>query len=114
MNVNSREEQGVRIFEVAGDLRGHPACYSFLDDVRNRITGGAGKVIVDLDGVEKMDSAGVGILASIVSSADNASASLMFSGISKRTEKPIIIVGLSRVMNTAPTLEDALSRLSAD
>ncbi len=114
MKVNSHEQQGVRIYELSGDLRGHPDCYGFLDDVRNSITEGAGKVIVDLSGVEKMDSAGVGILASIVSSADNASAALRFSGLTEKTEKAIVIVGLLRVMQISPTLDDALQQMSGD
>jgi anti-sigma B factor antagonist len=114
MKVNSSEQQGVHIYEVSGNLRAHTACYSFLEVVRNSITEGAAKVIVDLKGVEKLDSAGVGILASIVSSADNAGAELRFSGLSERTEKPIIIVGLMRVMTVSPTVEDALQQMKAD
>lgn len=114
MNANHSEQQGVHIYEVTGDLRGHKDCYVFLDDARNRIAGGAGKVIVDLSGVGKLDSAGVGILASIVSSADNAGAALRFTGLSERTEKPIIMVGLLRVMKVSPTCEDALQQMSGD
>ncbi len=69
---------------------------------------------MDLSGVEKMDSAGVGILASIVSSADNASAALRFSGLTEKTEKAIVIVGLLRVMQISPTLDDALQQMSGD
>jgi anti-anti-sigma factor len=114
MKVNCHEQQGVCIYEVSGNLRGHPDSYSFLDDVRNSITEGAQKVIVDLSAVDKLDSAGVGILASIVNSSENAGAALMFSGLSEKTEKPIIIVGLMRVMKVSPTVEDALQQLSAD
>jgi len=114
MKVHCREQQGVHVYEVSGSLRGHPDCYSFLDDVRNSISEGAGKVIVDLKGVDRMDSSGVGILASIVNSADNASAVLRFSGLTERTEKPITIVGLMRVMQISPTVEDALQQMSAD
>ncbi len=114
MNVNYSEQHGVQVYELSGDLRGHPDCYSFLDDVRNSIAEGAGKVIVDLNGVDKMDSAGVGILASIVSSADNASAALKFSGLTEKTERPITMVGLHRVMNVSPTLDEALQQMSAD
>ncbi len=114
MKVNCHEQQGVRIYEVAGNLRGHPDCYSFLDDVRNSITEGTEKVIVDLSAVDKLDSAGVGILASIVSSTENAGAALRFSGLSEKTERPIIMVGLMRVMKVSPTVEDALQQLSGD
>lgn len=113
MNVKNHEEQGVQVYEVAGNLNGYPDCYAFLDNVRSAISGGAGKVLVDLEGVEKMDSAGVGILASIVNSADSAGAALRFSGLSARTEKPIIVVGLMRVMQVSPTVEAALKEMSA-
>jgi len=114
MKIQHHEQQGVHIYEVSGDLRGHPDCYAFLENVRNDITEGAGKVVVDLREIDKMDSAGVGILASIVSSADNAGAALRFSGLSKRTERPITMVGLHRVMNVSPTMDDALKQMSAD
>lgn len=114
MKVNSQEQQGVHIYEVSGDLCGHPDCYSFLDDVRNSISEGAGKVIVDLGGINKMDSAGVGILASIVSSADNASTAVRFSGLTDKTRRPITMVGLHRVMNVSPTVDEALLQMKAD
>jgi len=113
MKVQSHERLGIHIFKISGTLCAHQTCYSFLDDVRSSISGGAGKMIVDLDGVEKLDSSGVGILASIINSADNAGVRLVFSGLSERTERPIVIVGLMKVMKIAPTLEDALLNLNA-
>ena len=112
MKVESHERQGVNIYQVSGALRGQPDCYAFLEDVRTALTEGAGKVIVDLDGVDKLDSAGVGILASIVSSASNAGSAVRFAGISERTERPIKIVGLTQVMQISSTLEEALGRIN--
>jgi anti-anti-sigma factor len=114
MKVEHHEESGVGVYKVSGALRGQPDCYVFLEDVRTAMTEGATKVIVDLDGVDRLDSAGVGILASIVSSAGNAGSALLFSGISERTERPIKIVGLTQVMQISPTLEEALGRINED
>jgi len=112
MKIHSYERQSVSVFEISGNLRGTPDSYAFLEDVRTRITEGAEKIIVDLGSVERLDSAGVGILASIVSSANNAGAALRFSSLSDRTERPIRMVGLAQVMEIAPTLDEALRQIN--
>jgi len=112
MEYEASEHSGVLIFKISGFLRGYPSGYEFLELFRQKMVAGTKKVILDLGGVEKISSAGVGILASIFTSADNAEGTLLFVNIPPRVEKLIEVVGLLRVLKVYPTLQDALKSLS--
>ena len=113
MKFETSRRKGVLVFKLSGHLRGHPDCYRFLDTVRERIEKqDTMKVVIDLEGVEKIDSAGVGVLASIVTAAENSGVSLVFSSIPERVQKMIVIVGLMRVLNVVPTLDAAVKNLA--
>jgi len=107
------ELQGVTVFKLFGYLKGHPDSYRFLGRVREELEKqDRTKVAIDLGGVKKIDSAGVGVLAAIVTAAEVAGASLVFSNIAKRVEKPIVIVRLMRILNVVPALDDAVKSLA--
>lgn len=113
MKFETSRRKGVLVIKLSGNLRGHPDCYHFLDKAREKIENqSTTKVVIDLGGVEKIDSAGVGVLASIVTSANNSGASLVFSSIPKRAEKMIVLVGLMRVLDVEPTLDVAVQSLA--
>jgi anti-sigma B factor antagonist len=106
-----RESSGTLIVEPSGFLGGHADSYEFLDAVRARIAGGAAKIVVNLSGVEKVNSSGVGILAALITSARNANASLRFAGMSDHMWRIVSVVGLGRVIVNYPTVEEALAGL---
>jgi len=106
------DDQGVLIFRLSGFIRGSPGCYRFLDEIREYLEQRRRKrIIVDLNGATKIDSAGVGILASIVTVADRSGALLVISGMPKKIEKPIAAVRLLNVLKVLPTINDALENL---
>lgn len=112
MKYEVSERNGVTVFKLFGYLKGRPDSYRFLGRVREELEKqDRTKVAIDLGGVKKIDSAGVGILAAIVTAAEGAGASLVFSNIAERVEKPIVIVRLMRVLNVVPTLDDAVRSL---
>jgi len=107
------ELQGVTVFKLLGYLYGRPDSYHFLSRVREKLERqDKTKVVIDLGGVGKIDSAGVGVLASIVTAAELSGAYLVFSNIAKRVEKPIVIVRLMRILNVVPALDDAVKSLA--
>jgi len=114
MWFEASELRGVTVFKLSGNLKGCPDSYRFLNRIREDMSRqGKTRIIIDLGGVVKIDSAGIGILASIVTSAEVSGASLVFSSIAKRVEKMIVSVRLMRVLDVVPTLNDAIVRLNA-
>lgn len=113
MEYEVHEYHDVVVFKLAGCLRGNPGSYRFLERVRRELKRlKRKKLIVDLGGLEKMDSAGVGILASVFTAAENAGASLVFVNIPGRLKKTLAVVRLMRLLNVMPSVDEALGRMA--
>ena len=112
----SRETQGAAarelvIFTLAGFLSGSEPAYEFQDAVRKTIAGGCKKIVIDLAGVDRIDSCGIGILASLMWSASQATAGMVFAAIPSQVEKLLQIVMLLDHIDHAPSREAAIALL---
>ena len=112
----SRETPGAAdrelvVFTLAGSLSGAEPAYGFQDDVRQLIAGGVKKIVIDLAGVDRIDSCGIGILASLMWSASQAEAGMVFAGIPHHVEKLLQIVMLLDHIDHAPSREAAIAML---
>ena len=114
MKYTELEENGVTIYEISGYLKGRPKGYEFLEMLRGRIAGGAGKIVVDLGGVERMDSSGIGIIASIITSAENAGSPLCFCNVEGKVLQLLEMVGITRVIECGSCRDEAVSKLKED
>ena len=112
----SRETQGAAdrelvVFTLAGSLDGAESAYGFQDDVRQLIAAGVKRFVIDLAGVDRIDSCGVGILASLMWSASQAEAGMVFAAIPPQIEKLLQIVMLLDHIDHAPSREAAIALL---
>jgi anti-anti-sigma factor len=87
-------DSGLMVYELTGHLCGHAPAYGFQDEVREKIAGGTSRIVIDLAGVEKIDSCGIGILASLMWSASQAGGGLVRASVPKQVEKLLGIVML--------------------
>ena len=85
----------VIVYTLTGALMGMPTSYELQDEVRGRIADGARRIVLDLEGVTKIDSAGVGILASLMWSASQAGANLVLATLPPTVEK---ILGIAMLL----------------
>jgi len=69
------------VYRLAGRLHGTPQCFAFLEDVRDDVRDGHRNVVLDLAGLERMNSTGVGIVAACFTSLRNAGGTLAVSGV---------------------------------
>jgi anti-anti-sigma factor len=93
---------------LTGKLIGKAASYAFLDDVRQRIERGCIHVIVDLAAVDRIDSTGVGILASIYTSAHRRDGRVFVVKADARARDVLSIMRLMDFLETAETADAAL------
>jgi anti-sigma B factor antagonist len=108
-----REEPDPRtaVYALSGDLFGSPEGYAFQDEVRKRVSGGGRRVVLEMAGVEKIDSSGVGILVALMWSASNAGAGLVLAALPQRVEKVLSIAMLLQHIDHADSVEAARARL---
>lgn len=99
------------VFTLAGPLNGLESAYAFQDEVRQLIAGGVKKIVIDLAGVDRIDSCGIGILASLMWSASQANVGMVFAAIPRQIEKLLQIVMLLDHIDHAPSREAAIALL---
>jgi anti-sigma B factor antagonist len=102
---------GLVVFALAGPLNGLEAAYEFQDAVRRTIAGGCRKIVLDLAEVGRVDSCGIGILASLMWSASQAGAGMVLATIPPQVEKLLQIVTLLDHVDHAPSREAAIALL---
>lgn len=101
----------VIVYTLAGSLIGMAKSYELQDEVRGHIAGGARRIALDLGGVTKVDSAGLGILASLMWSASQAGASLVLATLPPTVEKMLGIAMLLDRVDRADSREAAIAML---
>jgi anti-anti-sigma factor len=111
-SANQRDDR-TWIYTVSGHLYGLNNGYTFQDDVRERVSAGVRKVVVDLSRVERIDSSGIGILASIMFSASQAGGGLVLAALPKRIEQLLSMAMLLDHIDHADSVDEALARLDA-
>lgn len=104
----------VLIYTLRGGLVGSPHAYELQDDIRAKIAAGARRLVLDLEGVTKIDSAGVGILASLMWSASQAGASLVIAALPPTVEKMLGIAMLLDRIDHTPSRAAALAKLERE
>jgi anti-sigma B factor antagonist len=109
--TTERTIPGVAVHRLSGDLFGDDAGYSFQEQVTAEIDTGTTRVVLDLAGVTRLDSAGIGILGAIATALRDGGGHLVLAAMSERVEKTLGIVMFLDVVERAPSVEDALARL---
>ncbi|NQU36995.1 MAG: STAS domain-containing protein [Actinobacteria bacterium] len=107
ITLATRQEQGRSIVEVAGEVDVHTA--PELDvAIFSLIAEGNFRVIVDLSGVEFLDSTGLGVLVKALKRVRETDGSLDVVASSDRITKVFRITGLDAVIGIHASVEDAL------
>jgi anti-anti-sigma factor len=106
-----RHDDRTWIYTLAGDLYGNSEGYAFQDEVRAEVQAGCRRIVVDLAGVGRIDSSGVGILVAMMFSASNAGGALCLVALSDKVEKVLGIAMLLDHIAHAPSVPEALAKL---
>ncbi|MBC8366523.1 STAS domain-containing protein [bacterium] len=88
------ENKGVILLRLSGALGGSRESYALLDEVRDNLRGDHKKIVFNLENVERMTSAGVGILCAIFTSIANTDGKMYLVGVTERNKTLLDIVGL--------------------
>ncbi len=102
------ENPDVMLFRVSGALIGSKECYEFLEDVRRDVKQHVKHVVVNLAGVERINSAGVGILCACHTSITNQGGRLYLVEVGERSQMLLKVVGLWDQITHFPAEKDVV------
>ncbi|MCJ7507591.1 MAG: STAS domain-containing protein [candidate division Zixibacteria bacterium] len=108
MKMSSREENGVVVLEPKGKIMGGPDATLMHDKLHDYINQGKKKVIIDLAEVDWMNSTGLGILISGLTTLRNNQGDLKLSNVTGKIESLLTITKLITVFETFDSVEEAV------
>lgn len=104
-------QPNAQVWQLTGKMTGGTYCYEFLDTVRENVGAGRVHAVLDLSAVPWTNSTGVGVLASIFTTAKNAGGALRLVGVNNRVESILKVVNLWGVVSVCDSVEDALAQV---
>ena len=113
LKLETRSSAGdVTIIEASGKITIGEGDVQLRTTIKDLLDRGNKKLILSLEGVKYMDSAGVGELVSSFTSVKNAEGTLALVGVSQKILGLLEITQLLRVFEVYPTIADALNELA--
>jgi anti-sigma B factor antagonist len=111
--ISTSEQQGATIVVVGGEIDVYTAPL-LRDALDQQVAAGRAHIVVDLDGVDFMDSTGLGVLVGRLKLVRNNSGWMRVVCTRERILKVFRITGLDKVFTIVDTVEDALKAQPTD
>lgn len=108
MNYSVSEQFNTVVLTFKGKAMGGPSATDLSNDIKKFIEEGKTNVVADLSKVTFMNSSGLGILISTLTSLRNAGGDLKICGASDRIESLLIVTKLITVFDHHKTLDAAV------
>jgi len=108
MKYSNTVKDGILVFSLKGKIMGGPESSAFHEELRKSIAGGQRKVVLDLGEVEWMNSSGLGLLISALTTVRNASAEMKLARATEKISSLLVITKLNSVFESYPTIEAAV------
>lgn len=104
----------ITVFELKGRLALGNRLTEAEHLIKSAIAGGCRKLVLDLDGLEFIDSAGVGLLVMCAGAMEQAGGRLCVTSGNRKIAHVFEITHLERVVTLHPNAESACQSLGAD
>jgi anti-anti-sigma factor len=109
MQLAFDECSDVTIVRVKEAKLTYPVLSAFFSEVREKVEGGARKVVIDLGAVTYLDSASIGCLMDVHRLLQEKGGALRLSGLQPRVETMISMTGVHKIVPLHREEEDALA-----
>jgi anti-sigma B factor antagonist len=108
MKLSDSEKNGVAILEPKGKIMGGPDATLLHDKLHELIEKGQKKVIIDLAKVEWMNSTGLGILISSLTTLRNSQGELKLANVTQKIQSLLTITKLVTVFEAFDSVDEAI------
>jgi anti-sigma B factor antagonist len=112
MKITQKEISNVVVLELSGKIMGGPDATTLNDKLHALVETGKTKVVADLSKVNWMNSSGLGILISALTTIRNAGGDLKLAEITDRIQSLLMITKLLTVFDTYQTTDEAIASFS--
>jgi len=108
MKLSSRELENVVVLEPKGKIMGGPDATAMHEMLHDLVAHNKKHVVIDLGGVDWMNSTGLGILISSLTTMRNNEGDLKLANVTDKIESLLTITKLVTVFDTFESVDDAV------
>ncbi len=101
------------VYHLNGKFVGTQECYSYLDEARENITAEAPHVVMDMSGVNIINSTGVGMIASLMTACKEAQGKLFLVNASDNARRQLEVTRVWEFLTPLGSLDELPSDLDA-
>lgn len=109
MKLTDYEKDGVNVLEPKGKIMGGPDATILHEKLYELIEQDKKKVVINLSKVEWMNSTGLGILISGLTTLRNNGGELKLANVTEKIQSLLVITKLVTVFEAFDTVEDAVN-----
>ena len=109
MQIKERIEDHVAVLTFKGDLLGEPDTSKIRDKMRSLVGDDVKHVIIDLGGVNYMNSSGIGTLIAALTTMRNGGGDLRLANVGGKVQNLFVVTQLVKVFDTYESVDRALA-----
>jgi anti-sigma B factor antagonist len=109
MQIKEKIENNIAVITLKGDFLGEPETTKVREKIHSLVGDEIKHVVMDLGGVNYVNSSGLGTLISILTTMRNAGGDLRLARIGDKVQNLFVITQLIKVFDTYETVDRALS-----
>jgi anti-sigma B factor antagonist len=109
MKLNNREENGVMIIEPRGKIMGGPESTALHDLLHDLIDQGKKNVVIDLGKVDWMNSTGLGLLISGLTTLRKSGGELKLANVTDKIQSLLTITKLVTIFKSYDSVDEAVT-----
>jgi anti-sigma B factor antagonist len=114
LDIARREREGIAIFDLHGRLVAGAETGILRDAIREGADGGTTKAILNLEGVDFIDSTGLGALVICFTTLRKAGGSLKLLNLSRKNIELLVLTKLTTVFEVFNDEQDAINSFFPD
>ncbi|MCA9726276.1 MAG: STAS domain-containing protein [Candidatus Eisenbacteria bacterium] len=106
--IDHEQPQAV-VYRLSGVLTDTKEAFDLLDDLRKAIRDGSPLIVINLEKIDHLTSAGIGVLAAAYTSAKRDGSRICLTNVADRGRSLLELVGLWALIEHRDTEADALT-----
>jgi len=99
------------VIALKSSLEGGPDTYQIKDDVKGRLTDGERKFVLNMRDAKFVNSTGIGVVVSVLSSIKDSGGTLKVCEVSDRARRAFVTTGVWQLFDVHDSLEEAIQAL---
>ena len=108
MELQTRQQENVFVIELSGELMGGSDSEKFRNVIDEAIMDETNNVVIDLERVHWMNSSGLGLLISALTSLRSSGGDLRLANLSERLRRPLTITKLDTIFKEFDSVQSAV------